>query len=653
MMVRFLGWGLAAGLIWSLYEVALLLVFGFDAYVAGESNNALNLASAGLLNYSLLALVLGAVAYVYYLAARLLQRKKQIRAGTFFVSAFTISLLVLWAGIFVNRNALARISVLHPWSLLVSVGIVIAGFVLCLVLYRALSKLGVGDVIVVFRRKWFKPAFVGLPTVVIMLIALINPQPASQADMKSAAAFADKSERSAEDDSASATMRAQNGANGHEGRINIILLTIETLRADHLNVYGYDKKLHTPNIDALSRDGVTFMHNIAQSSWTKPSMVSIMSSLYPQQHGINNLTVDIEDTLLTLPMLLRDQGYQTISLVTNGLAKSDAFQFDETFYHEINALFDSPAVVSPFSYQPFLLKRLIGEVPLHNSPVVFPDEMVSDWYIDAEKVNYFLKRWLAENHDQPIFLHLHLFEPHEPYLDHPYNQIQFNLRAGWNRERLEYYYDREIEYLDQQIGVLQQLLAEAGMADNSLIIFTSDHGEEFLDHGGWGHGKTLFEEAIHVPLIFTFPDRRHAGQQIDARVANIDIAPTVLEWVGLEAPAQFQGRSLIDLMAGAEQPERALISHVQNPTFESTALYKGDYKYIRTEGFHEKQYLFELSADPREKNNLATERPEIMAELEADLLAFTQHFENTQLKRKTIELTEEQKKRLRALGYLK
>ncbi|MFQ5649570.1 MAG: sulfatase [bacterium] len=644
-----LKWGLVAGLLWGMVEAAVLLLSSYRGLIGQDGVGMSNLFLAALVNYGFLGLILGLASAAYLTVPWFLFRKIRIDFShrTYFTLSFAVLILVLWAGVYANRVPLARIPLSHPFSIGTSFGIIFAGLAVLFVAYTLLSR--------------SRSAAAAAPLFSFATLLKLAAVPAVVLCGAFVVHQFTKGDRAA-------GQNGQVGLNGEvrsvtrahvqrrlQGPPDIILITVETLRADHLNLYGYEKKLNTPNIERLSREGVTFTRYYTNASWTRASITSIMTSLLPQQHGATGLSVTLMDSIATLPKILAENGYHTAAFVTNLNSKSRSFGFSEVYYDEIIESFKNPLAVSPFSIKPFLVRRLLGTKNQlsQDFPFVFPTEFVNDWYPDAASVNSYIEKWLKTAPGQPLFIHIHYLDPHEPYLSHPYRAVQFNLKSKWTRDRIVNLYDQEIEYLDSQLGRLLEILAAAGRKQNSLILFTSDHGEEFLDHGGWGHGNHLFNETLHVPLIVRFPAGRYSGQSVQASVSSIDLAPTILHLLGIEAPASFEGQSLIPLIEGHEEGERVITAHLQAPSFEVVSMMREGMKFISRTGFNAGKYLFNLSVDPREQNNLIDEYPEIAAELEAELAQLDQQLKRNQHRGRQIKLTEEQKRRLRALGYLK
>jgi arylsulfatase A-like enzyme len=209
-----------------------------------------------------------------------------------------------------------------------------------------------------------------------------------------------------------------------------------------------------------------------------------------------------------------------------------------------------------------------------------------------------------------------------------------------------------VAYVDSELGRLLDGLKALGLDSNTLIVLTADHGEEFLDHGGFEHGHTLYEELLHVPLVFRLPGLVPSGRVVSQNAGLVDVAPTLCELAGIPTPPSFHGQSLVNALQGRERPDRPLLAHGNfwGPPLSSWRA--GDWKLILTPGADgvETAELFDLASDPLERENLAARRPEKVAELREELDALCRQLE-ARARGTTVELDEELQRRLGALGY--
>ncbi len=274
--------------------------------------------------------------------------------------------------------------------------------------------------------------------------------------------------------------------------LNIILFTIDTLRADHLECYGYDK-VKTPQINRLANEGILFEYNIAQAPLTLPSHSSILTGTYPLHHGIrDNGGFYLDESQLTLAESLKSKGYATGAFVA-------AFVLDSRW--GLDQGFD-------YYYDNFDLTKY-KKVSL-DSVQRRGDEVLAEVY-----------KWVENQAQQKFFAWIHLYDPHTPYdPTEPYKTEYGGRQFGL--------YDGEIAYVDQLIGEFRVFMEEKNLFEKTLIIFTGDHGESLGEHKESAHGFFIYDSAIRVPLIIRFPEGKYAGHVVSNQVKSIDIMPTIL-----------------------------------------------------------------------------------------------------------------------------
>ena len=340
------------------------------------------------------------------------------------------------------------------------------------------------------------------------------------------------------------TLRARKGRKYACPDCNVILISIDTLRADHLGCYGYAADT-TPNIDRFSKDAVLFRTAIAHAPSTTPSHASIFTSLLPVHHGaLRARQRPISDTVKTMAEILRDTGYRTISFNGGGQV-SATYGFDRGF-----EIYES-------------------------EPGTF-----------AQKVEK-ATQWMQQNPDAKFFMFLHTYEVHAPYqpdarlmemFDADYTgdlgdailpRLLININDGTvaideeDARHIVNAYDAEIRSMDLAFAQLVRAMAQEGLFENTIVVFTSDHGEEFGEHSQMGrHSHALYDEVLRVPLIIRLPDRKFAGTVVDRQVRGIDILPTVTDLLGLEHRDQFDGSSLTPLMMRRRDDERIAVSQI-------------------------------------------------------------------------------------------
>jgi len=386
---------------------------------------------------------------------------------------------------------------------------------------------------------------------------------------------------------------------------NVVLIVVDTLRADHLGCYGYERNT-SPNLDILAAESVLFKNAIAQAPWTTPSVASILTSQSPAVLGFEDEPIVIDDRFPTLAELLKRRSYQTKAIVSHTLL-SHSLGFERGFdsYDQENA-------------------KGHGHV---SSPSV------------TEKAISFLRMCKAPPRDRgSFFLFLHYFDPHYDYILHDgceYHQdydgpIHSGMSISELREMLpsissedlafvQALYDCEIAFTDDCIGRLIDELKRWDVYDETLIIVTGAHGEEFSERGDhWiGHTRTLYQELLHVPLIMKLPGTPRADV-VREHVGLIDLLPTIMNVIGLKSPegCEFEG-SLIDLVDHQALRDKAIISETRkDATLQSVILHGWKFIYDPETGSKE---LFNLDHDPVEQENVAEENEDVVLQMETVL----------------------------------
>lgn len=384
---------------------------------------------------------------------------------------------------------------------------------------------------------------------------------------------------------------------------NVLLIMVDTLRADHLGTYGYARST-SPHIDALAREAAVFEHGYSHAPWTMPSVASMFTALEPKDHGISDWKQALDPHLLTLAEHLQARGYRTEGYVSHGVL-SRLYQFDQGF-----DVYDSSVVD--------------GRLPRDLST--------------AREVTDLAVRALERPLPQPFFLWVHYFDPHDAYLNHA--EFPFGTTPG---DR----YDSEIAYTDAQIGRLLAALARVGRRDDTLVALVSDHGEGFGAHRHLFHTVTLFDELLHIAYVLRVPGV--PAQRVPDLVRAIDLAPTLLSLLGQPIPVSFRGSAIpLDargrFVVGAGRP---LVAETQRFA-DLRALRLGRYKLIvdRAQG---RRKLFDVEADPEEQRNLAKQRPDVADRLQALLDAHYAQGTRTAVRR---ELPPDLERDLKSLGYV-
>ncbi|MFN7952327.1 MAG: sulfatase-like hydrolase/transferase [bacterium] len=391
-----------------------------------------------------------------------------------------------------------------------------------------------------------------------------------------------------------------------EGAPNLVLIVVDTLRADALGAYGAADN-PTPHIDSLANDGIVFEHSSSQASWTRPSFASLFTSLIPTTH-----TAREKNSLLpregfpTVAELLAEAGYRTGAIVNNfNVAAKYGFDrgFERFTYLAPDFLFGARELSSELN-----LYQILRKV---NESYLSSRKNVRNYYQPAEVVTDEAIRWLDANGGSgPFFLVVHYMDPHDPFFVHPWNGVAYARVSEDNPDpaKAELYhrtYLGEVRYLDGEIGRFLEALNGKGLRSPTGIVLTADHGEEFQEHGGWWHGQTLYEEVLHVPLIVKPPaGASFGGGPRDPHVVRtVDVAPTLLAWAGVPTPAGFQG---VDL--GREDGDRVAVADNDHEGNVLQSLRTGASKLIvanpdNPRGLAAREF-YDLGADPGEQKDL-------------------------------------------------
>jgi arylsulfatase A-like enzyme len=428
-------------------------------------------------------------------------------------------------------------------------------------------------------------------------------------------------------------------------RPNVIIYLVDTLRADHLGAYGYTRPT-SPAIDAFAGRSVTFLEARANSSWTRPSAATVLTGLLPRTHGAVGRQDALPESVTTLAERLQRHGYATAGFVTNGnTAEEFGFAQGFDFYDRLPERNRRPEVH-------------VGSAILHRRVLKWLDER------DADK---------------PFFLYIHASDPHAPYTPPPAEvrglapQVR-DLRVGSlaflkqlesrsakvldpPRDDIVSLYDAEIAAWDGNFGDFVNALEKRGAFEDSLIVFTSDHGEEFSEHGGWQHGHTLYGEQLRVPLILHFPDGRHAGERPEVPVEHTDIVPTILEHVRLAQNPELPGARLGERMGQTALRGRPLYSSLNVDGLNIESLELDGLKLVEYGSYPAWESnprlveLFDLHHDPEEQDDLASRRPVTTGYLRQQLRAYRRGIA-APLGSATGSVDSETEEALRAMGYV-
>jgi arylsulfatase A-like enzyme len=421
---------------------------------------------------------------------------------------------------------------------------------------------------------------------------------------------------------------------------NLVLISIDTLRADHLSCYGYPKKT-SPTIDALAGEGALFTNIMAQRSVTWPSLTSIMTSLYPVEHGVRDNGIQLNGSKSSLAQILKKKGYTCAAFLTAVYrAKWEGFDCKKGGH---------------------------------------------DHEVTAQAIE-----WLKSYHDKKLFLWIHYFAPHKPYEPSmPYKNL-FDPRYKGNmdgstkqldeialkkiklsKEDLNHIislYDGEIAFVDDQITHLINAIRKFNIKDKTLIVIVSDHGEDLYQHNFYFyHAASIYESSLRIPLIFNLPRVIPGGIKINKLVESIDIAPTILEILGISSPRSFRGTSLAPLFKNRDISLDEAYSEWND---KMLSVRTADYRYIyNPENFHppifiddgdyntyviEQEELYDIKNDPLESYNIAKIKPKIALILRNKTLDWKKKhsWQINELKNKDYKIGKELKEYLKSLGYI-
>lgn len=370
----------------------------------------------------------------------------------------------------------------------------------------------------------------------------------------------------------------------------IVFWMIDTLRADHLPFYNKDTNVEAPALTQLAKEGAFFKVAFVQGNESKVSHASLFSALYPNRHGVL-AKGKLKPEMVLMPEAIKAAGYKTGAHISNGYI-SQPWGFDQGFDHFVNNLRDG-------------------------------------WRIDGASMSKHGTDWMLKNKDNPFFLYLGTIDPHVTYRAHdgiiekydtePYNGRYVKYLSGEDlgkikggglkvndrdKTRIINLYKNEITFNDEAFGALRKSFEEAGIWDKTMVVVTADHGDEFWEHDGVGHGHNIHQELVHVPLLMYYPPLIKANTVVEAGVDVLDVYPTIVDMIGKERPKNLQGKSLVPLLLG---------QHGGYPEPATATRYLGHYTtqaqqwklYLRQGDYT----LFDRSVDPKEMSGVEAKYP--------------------------------------------
>ncbi len=435
---------------------------------------------------------------------------------------------------------------------------------------------------------------------------------------------------------------------------NIIICVLDAARADHVGCYGYPRET-TPNIDRLARESVLFKNDFTQYVSTKPSTASLFTGQYADTH-LAYENRELPEGTFTLARGLKKAGYRTVMFSSNPNA--------------------SPKTGLGLDFQ-----------KVFDQSDVAP--LVENWeqFTNPEPMLAHIRGWIDKNKKKRFFAYIHFDPPHKPYLQPEEMTKLFagktppNFKPGRfafpveDREEIRIsvrpplpewinLYDANLRFADWAVGELEQALREAGAFDRTLLIITADHGEAFGEHGYMWHERAVYDELVHVPLLMRFPGAKKTGE-VEALTQTVDLLPTVFDLLGAPYPEDVQGKSLLPLIAGTEKELHQYVvarSDGKPPSY----LMRSQEWALMLWGNGKWRALYDLKADPGQRQNVVAEHPEVASELVAAFRQFAagqrrppMEFVEPGVKAGPLpkaserKLTEETKRELKALGYVK
>ncbi len=320
---------------------------------------------------------------------------------------------------------------------------------------------------------------------------------------------------------------------------NVVVLLIDTLRADKLRAYDKQSRVETPALDQFAKEGTVFENAQSPENWTKPSVASVLTGLYPVTHQTKKSESKLPDSALMVSEVYKNAGFATATFLANGYV-SDKFGFKQGWDHYTNYIREKKSTEAGNVF-----KEAGDWIEKHKDERFFVYIQTIDPHVPYDPPEEFLKKYDAREYSgvvgprkTPDLLEKAKRKP---------PKVTFNAR---DRERLEALHDGEISYHDSEMGKLVERLKAHGLYDQTLFVVTSDHGEEFYEHGSYGHGHSVYQEMIHVPLMFRLPGVVPAGQRIGETVGTLDIPPTILAATGVAVPDVMEGVNRMPHMMG-------------------------------------------------------------------------------------------------------
>ncbi len=390
---------------------------------------------------------------------------------------------------------------------------------------------------------------------------------------------------------------------------HLLLITVDTLRADHLGCYGYVRNT-SPHIDRLAQEGIRFEKAYSPTSWTLPAIASLMTSMYPSVHGCIEVNMRLTEKVVTLAEILKREGFATAGFVSHTLV-SQKYGFAQGF-----DVFDDSLASS-----------------------VNPHLELSSHQLTEKAID-----WIAGRGGERFFLWVHYFDPHFEYRPPP-SHGRF---GSFDVDR----YDGEVRFTDEQIGRLLAKVEELGLWEKTVVVVTSDHGEEFRDHGGIHHSRTLFDEVVRVPLIVRAFG--YSAGVIGSPVQLVDLMPTMVDILNLPVPSDVGGQSLVPVIRGEKMRQRPIFGETSRDA-RLRSVRTGSCKLVWN--LSRKTYrLYNTARDPGERFNVVFFRPALARQLKGQLddwMVVAASQRELGAPSEPVELDEDTFSRLQMLGYIR
>ncbi len=465
-----------------------------------------------------------------------------------------------------------------------------------------------------------------------------------------------------------------------EGAVDVLLVVIDTERADYTSAYGATRPT-TPFMARLAAEGVMFERAFSPAPWTLPAMISMVTGIYPSEHGMMKKVDATEDDLpsilseqaITLAEYLSEHGYSTFGINTNFVLQSK-FGFGQGFDRFVG---------ENFAFLPFpnmALDSLLSTI--HGSSKYFtwihyfdphqPYKICNPWFAKWNESAFRSNTEMVTDYFYRVYRHMKGLGPNAPAMPEDLNELQDKIVRGSTKINVNHVY-REMRKMPEALTrdyrlflkagyqgdirrtdeAMESAFARLGVDDQTLVVVTSDHGEELLDHGDLGHhGNSLYQELLHVPLIIRLPGGARAGTVIDTPVSTLDLLPTILDLLHLPVPDDLSGVSLAPLIGGEELEPRPLFAEVNSTAGNACSITEFPWKYIHylkpDEGA-----LYNLDNDSREKRNLVEREKARARAMRERLLDWKQKIQLRWPDSQQINLSPKEIKKLKAMGYMR